>query len=137
LTVQYGKETYYVTLKNVGTGKITFGDISNIIYQAYPADYPPDSPLVVETMGTIYQHSDQALGYDVEMVVGLVGYYSGGKLVQWNGVAVSVGVQQDMEVTKVITPRGYITCNPGERRIIVFSPVWSLYAKSGTMSVEL
>jgi len=118
------------SLRHYGVTKIIVDTISDIVYNAYPADYQPDSPLKLECAGTVYWYDDIDRGFDITMVVGVVGYYSGGKIIQWNGVAISLGVNSDAQKTKIITPRGYIAANPGEQHIAVFSPVWSIYAKS-------
>jgi len=130
LTVEYGTEKLYITLTHYGVTKIIVDTISNIVYEAYPSDYQPDSPLKIECAGTVYWHDDIDRGFDITMVIGVVGYYSGGKIIQWNGVALSLGVNSDAQKTKIITPRGYVAANPGEQIIFVISPVWSIYAKS-------
>jgi len=130
LHVQYGTEDLWITLWHYGVTKIIVDTISDIVYNAYPVDYQPDSPLKIECAGTVYWYDDIDRGFDITMVVGVVGYYSGGKIIQWNGVAISLGVNSDAQKTKIITPRGYIVANPGEQHIAVFSPVWSIYAKS-------
>jgi len=133
--VQYGTEDLWISVNHYAMTKVTAQDISNIIYFAYPVDYLPDSPPKCEFQGSVWRNIDRDRGFEIIIVIGQVGYYSAGKLVQWNGTAVLLLLSDSAQVTKVVTPRGYIAGNPGEKVVVVFSPVWALYAKSAVVSI--
>ena len=133
--VEYGTEELWVSINHYAMTKVTAQDISNIIYFAYPSDYEPDTPPKCEFNGSVWRRIDQDRGYEIIIVVGQVGYYSAGKLVQWNGTAVLLLLSDSAQTTKIVTPRGVIAGNAGEKVIVVFSPVWALYAKSAVVSI--
>lgn len=134
--VQYGTEELYVTIEHYAITKVYAYDVQNVVYSAFPLDYQPDTPLRCEFHGSTWRYIDRDRNYEIIIVIGQVGYYSAGNLIQWTGTAVLLLIGDIGVNVKVITPRGMIAGKSGEKVIVVFSPVWALYAKKGVIAIE-